>query len=83
MVKKMAEDIFSKHAKRQQADKGSDAVFEALAELPGPCQAIVRMREFERLSNQEIAKRMGISLKRVDAYVTHITNHLSCRLTDS
>lgn len=53
---------------------------DALAELPGLCQAIIRLRELDQLSNQEIASRLGISLRQLETCMVHITNHLADRM---
>lgn len=44
--------------------------------LPARCQAAIRMRILEHLSNEEIAKRMNISKKAVKNYMVVAFSHL-------
>lgn len=42
----------------------------AIGQLPQKCQEIFRLSREERLSNQEIAKRLGVSVKTVENQMT-------------
>lgn len=45
-------------------------IYEAVSELPEKCQEIYRLSKEEGLSNREIANRLGISVKTVEAQMT-------------
>lgn len=47
-----------------------------ISELPSRCQEAITLRIQEKLSNEEIAKRMNISKKTVEVYMLRAFNHL-------
>jgi RNA polymerase sigma-70 factor (ECF subfamily) len=46
-------------------------LYEAIDQLPEQCQKVFRMSRFEGLKQQEIADRLGISIKTVKNHITH------------
>lgn len=54
-------------------------ISKTLVALPARCQAAIKLRLFENLSNGEIAKRMNITKKTVEVYMNKAYNHVrSC-----
>lgn len=49
---------------------------EIIQELPDRCQEALRLRLAEDLSNPDIAKRMNISIRTVEAYMFRAFNHI-------
>jgi RNA polymerase sigma-70 factor (family 1) len=46
-------------------------LYEAIDRLPEQCRKVFRMSRFEQLKQQEIADRLGISIKTVKNHITH------------
>jgi len=55
-------------------------IHEKIAELPDKCQTAFRMSRLEHASISEIAKRMNISTRTVDNYITQALRHLRTHL---
>lgn len=53
-----------------------------LKELPKRCQQIFILSRKENLSNEEIAKRLGISKRTVENQLTHALHHLRISMKD-
>jgi RNA polymerase sigma-70 factor (ECF subfamily) len=54
-----------------------EIVTDAINALPGRCREVVRLRKFDGLSHREIADRLGISLRTVNAQIA--VGMLRCR----
>ena len=52
-------------------------LYKAIDALPEQCQKVFRMSRFEELKQQEIADRLGISIKTVKNHITHALKQLS------
>jgi RNA polymerase sigma-19 factor, ECF subfamily len=57
-------------------------LYEAIDQLPEQCQKVFRMSRFEELKQQEIADRLGISIKTVKNHITLALKQLSRVVTD-
>ncbi len=55
---------------------------EALVQLPEKCRTVFQLSRFEELKYQEIADRLGISLKTVEAHMGKALRLLRLRLAD-
>lgn len=55
---------------------------EALRQLPEKCRAVFQLSRFEELKYQEIADKLGISLKTVEAHMGKALRLLRLRLAD-
>ncbi|HZE84429.1 MAG TPA: RNA polymerase sigma-70 factor [Puia sp.] len=53
------------------------SLYKAIDELPEQCQRVFRMSRFEELKQQEIADRLGISIKTVKNHITHALKQLN------
>jgi RNA polymerase sigma-70 factor (family 1) len=51
-------------------------LYAAIDHLPEQCQRVFRMSRFEELKQQEIADRLGISIKTVKNHITHALKQL-------
>jgi RNA polymerase sigma-70 factor (ECF subfamily) len=51
-------------------------LIKTIADLPDRCQAAIKLRLLENLSNGEIAERMNITKKTVEVYMLKAYNHL-------
>jgi RNA polymerase sigma-70 factor (family 1) len=51
-------------------------LYEAIDLLPEQCRKVFRMSRFEQLKQQEIADRLGISIKTVKNHITHALQQL-------
>lgn len=54
----------------------NEVIERGLAKLPDRCQAAIKMRLEESLSNEDIAKRMQIKKSTVENYMVAAVNHL-------
>jgi RNA polymerase sigma-70 factor (family 1) len=52
-------------------------LYKAIDQLPQQCQKVFRMSRFEELKQQEIADRLGISIKTVKNHITHALKQLN------
>ncbi|MBS1661814.1 MAG: RNA polymerase sigma-70 factor, partial [Bacteroidetes bacterium] len=52
-------------------------LYKAIDQLPEQCQKVFRMSRFEELKQQEIADRLGISIKTVKNHITHALQQLN------
>ena len=57
-------------------------LYKAIDQLPEQCQKVFRMSRFEELKQQEIADRLGISIKTVKNHITHALKQLNRVLGD-
>jgi RNA polymerase sigma-70 factor (family 1) len=57
-------------------------LYKAIDELPEQCLKVFRMSRFEELKQQEIADRLGISIKTVKNHITHALKQLHRVLGD-
>lgn len=57
-------------------------LYKAIDELPEQCRKIFRMSRFEELKQQEIADKLGISIKTVKNHITHALKQLNKVVTD-
>ena len=57
-------------------------LYEAIDQLPEQCRKVFRMSRFEELKQQEIADRLGISIKTVKNHITHALKQLNKALSD-
>ncbi len=57
-------------------------LYQAIDQLPEQCQKVFRMSRFEELKQQEIADRLGISIKTVKNHITLALKQLSKVLAD-
>lgn len=57
-------------------------LFAAIDQLPEQCRKVFRMSRFEELKQQEIADRLGISIKTVKNHITHALKQLNKVLGD-
>jgi RNA polymerase sigma-70 factor (family 1) len=57
-------------------------LYRAIDQLPQQCQKVFRMSRFEDLKQQEIADRLGISIKTVKNHITHALKQLNKVLMD-
>jgi len=57
-------------------------LYEAIDQLPEQCRKVFRMSRFEELRQQEIADRLGISIKTVKNHITHALKQLNKVLSD-
>lgn len=51
-------------------------LYKAIDELPEQCKKVFRMSRFENLKQQEIADKLGISIKTVKNHITHALKEL-------
>lgn len=51
-------------------------LYQAIDRLPEQCQRVFRMSRFEELKQQEIADKLGISIKTVKNHITYALQHL-------
>lgn len=51
-------------------------LFQAIDQLPEQCRKVFRMSRFEELKQQDIADRLGISIKTVKNHITHALQQL-------
>jgi len=58
------------------------SLYKAIDQLPEQCRKVFRMSRFEELKQQEIADRLGISIKTVKNHITHALKQLSKVLAD-
>jgi RNA polymerase sigma-70 factor (family 1) len=58
------------------------SLYKAIDQLPEQCQKVFRMSRFEELKQQEIADRLGISIKTVKNHITHALKQLNKVLGD-
>ncbi|WP_044204050.1 RNA polymerase sigma-70 factor [Flammeovirga sp. OC4] len=74
----LAEHIFS----QQNTDdlvivnELNEEVHHLLEELPHRCKEVFHLSRFEHLSNQEIAKRLDISIRTVETHISHALKFL-------
>ena len=54
----------------------------ALNELPCQCRTIFQMSRFEEMKYREIAEKLGISVKTVEAQMSKALRHLRIKLKD-
>jgi RNA polymerase sigma-70 factor (ECF subfamily) len=59
----------------------SEKVYAAIEELPEKCREIFKLSRFEHLKYQEIADRLGISVKTVEAQMSKALQHMKARLS--
>ena len=52
-------------------------LYAAIAQLPDQCRKVFEMSRFEELKQQEIADKLGISIKTVKNHITIALKHLS------
>ena len=52
-------------------------LYKAIDELPEQCKKVFRMSRFEGLKQQEIADKLGISIKTVKNHITHALKELN------
>jgi RNA polymerase sigma-70 factor (ECF subfamily) len=52
-------------------------LYKAIDDLPEQCRKVFRMSRFEELKQQEIADRLGISIKTVKNHITHALQQLN------
>lgn len=57
-------------------------LFKAIDQLPTQCQTVFSMSRFEGLKQQEIADKLGISLKTVKNHITYALKQLNKALGD-
>ena len=57
-------------------------LFRAIDDLPEQCQRVFKMSRFEALKQQEIADRLGISIKTVKNHITYALKRLGKVLAD-
>jgi RNA polymerase sigma-70 factor (ECF subfamily) len=57
-------------------------LFQAIDRLPEQCQRVFRMSRFEELKQQEIADKLGISIKTVKNHITNALQQLHKVLED-
>jgi RNA polymerase sigma-70 factor (family 1) len=57
-------------------------LYKAIDALPEQCQKVFRLSRFEGLKQQEIADRLGISIKTVKNHITHALKKLNKVLAD-
>jgi RNA polymerase sigma-70 factor (ECF subfamily) len=90
---KTAYQSYSKHHMNQSADEGGaskklmlrdleEKLGKALAELPQQCCTIFQMSRFEELKYQEIADKLGISIKTVENQMGKALRLLRLKLVD-
>ena len=58
------------------------SLYKAVDQLPEQCRKVFTMSRFEGLKQQEIADRLGISIKTVKNHITHALKQLSKVLAD-
>src|SRR5262249_39204246 len=51
-------------------------LYQAIDQLPEQCRKVFRMSRFEEMKQQEIADRLGISIKTVKNHITHALQEL-------
>jgi RNA polymerase sigma-70 factor (ECF subfamily) len=51
-------------------------LYQAIDQLPEQCRKVFRMSRFEEMKQQEIADRLGISIKTVKNHITHALQQL-------
>lgn len=57
-------------------------LYQAIDQLPDQCRRVFGMSRFEELKQQEIANRLGISIKTVKNHITHALKDLNKVLDD-
>lgn len=60
----------------------NQAMSQAIGQLPDKCQEVFRMSYLQGLRNKEIASRMGLSVKTVDAHIYKALKTLRAQLKD-
>ena len=65
-----------------EASELEKQIQEALAALPGRCREVFLLNRFEGLRYQEIAERLGISVKTVEAQISKALRILRDQLKD-
>jgi RNA polymerase sigma-70 factor (ECF subfamily) len=53
------------------------SLYKAIDQLPDQCRKVFQMSRFEELKQQEIADRLGISIKTVKNHITHALKQLN------
>lgn len=53
------------------------ALYKAIDELPEQCRKVFMMSRFDQLKQQEIADKLGISIKTVKNHITHALKQIS------
>ena len=60
----------------------SRRIDEAIAELPEKCREVFLMNRYEQLKYQEIADKLGISVKTVETHMSKALQHMRNRLAE-
>jgi len=58
-------------------------IYTAIDQLPLQCRKVFQMSRFEGLKNQEVADKLGISIKTVKNHITHALKQLSKSISKS
>ena len=55
---------------------------ESLQSMPEKCQIVFKLSRIDHLSNQEIAKRLNISIKTVEYHINNALKHMKLSMAD-
>lgn len=75
-------DRFVEISDRMSAEETETKIYAAIDELPEKCREIFKMSRFEHLKYQEIADKLGISVKTVEAQMSKALQHMKARLAE-
>ncbi len=67
---------------RIEINEISDAIKNALSELPEKCREVFMLSRYEHLKYQQIADQLGISIKTVETHMSKALQHMRFRLAE-
>lgn len=67
---------------RIEINEISDAIKNALEELPEKCREVFMLSRYENLKYQQIADQLGISIKTVETHMSKALQHMRVRLAE-
>lgn len=82
LERKLKDDTTNRGEERLVQDESMRIIRHYLSALPARCQEIFSMSRFDQLSNEEIAKQLGISKRTVENQLTYALKHLRTHLKE-